>query len=73
MCEKNIKKIYEIDHGVIFFIFWPKYGVIRRNICSWILVGHLGQLMREKKTSIYFGSQITSFESIIDITRKVPS
>jgi len=35
--------------------------------------GVLNWLMKEKKTSIYFGSLIVRFESIIDITKKVPS
>ena len=29
--------------------------------------------MREKKTSMHFGSLIKSLESIMDITKKVPS
>jgi len=36
-------------------------------------MGHLTQLMREKKTSMYFGSLVMSFGAIIDITKKVPS
>jgi len=37
------------------------------------LNGPLAQLIREKKTSMYFGSLVMNFKSIIDITKKVSS
>ena len=43
------------------------------NTYSWILMGLLTELMTEKKTRMHFGSLIKSFESMIDITRKVQS
>ena len=43
------------------------------NTYSWILMGLLTELMTEKKTRMHFGSLIKSFESMIDITKKVPS
>ena len=43
------------------------------NNCSHILKGLLAWLIREKKTSKYFGSSIISFESISNITKKLPS
>jgi len=42
------------------------------NGYSWILMGHLAQLWREKKTSLYFGSLLMSFESIMTFTKKKP-
>jgi len=43
------------------------------NKYSWISVGHLTQVMREKKTSMYLGNLIMNYVSIIDITKKLPS
>ena len=34
---------------------------------------HLAQLVREKKTRMHFGSLIKNLESIINITKKLPS
>ena len=36
-------------------------------------MGYLIQLNREKKTNLHFRSIMKSFESMIDITKKVPS
>jgi len=34
-------------------------------------MGHLAQSWREKKTSMCFGSLLLSFESIMDLTKKL--
>ena len=36
-------------------------------------MGHLAQLMREKKTSMHVGNLTKSFESVINITKQVLS
>jgi len=51
-----------------------QYKVLKEgNNCTWILMGHLVQIWGEKKTTIYFGSFLMSFDSIIDITKKALS
>jgi len=55
--------MYKIDHG------WYD----EKAKCLWTLKGCLAWLMREKKTSMHYGTLIMSFKSIIDITKEVPS
>ena len=43
------------------------------NAYSWILGEFSARFIREKKKSMHFGSLIISFESLMDITKKVPS
>ena len=43
------------------------------NSCQWTLKVLLAKLMREKNTSMHFGSLVMTFKSIIDFTKKVPS
>ena len=43
------------------------------NEYSWILLEFSARFIREKKESMHFGSLIMRFESLMDITRKVPS
>ena len=40
------------------------------NGYSWILMGHLAQLWREKKSNTYFGRVFMSCESIMDLTKE---
>ena len=42
------------------------------NEYSWILLEFSAPFIREKKKSMRFGSLIMSFESLMDITKKVP-
>ena len=42
------------------------------NEYSWILLEFSARFIREKKKSMRFGSLIMSFESLMDITKKVP-
>jgi len=42
-----------------------------KNNYSWILMGHSVQLLREKKTSMYFGNSLMSFESMMDFKKKI--
>ena len=71
--KRNIEKSIRLIHGwirnIMAKIRWYKgetnvYGLLK---------GHLTQLVGENKTSMYFGSLSMSFESIIDITKKVTS
>ena len=42
------------------------------NKYSWTLLEFPARFIREKKKSMHFGSLIMSFESLMDIAKKVP-
>jgi len=62
----------KIDHGVILCVFGQNKAT-KGGKYLWIVMGHLIQLGREKKTSIYFESSLICFESIMDFTKKIQS
>jgi len=72
-----VKKEYwllsKIYHGVIWCTMGQNKITSGGKEYSWTFMELLAWLIREKKTSIHFGSLFMSFESIMDFTKKIPS
>jgi len=70
-CKEKYWILSKIDHGVMLCILGQNKLILGGNQCLWIVMGHLVQLKREKKTSMYFEISLMSFESVMDFTTKI--